>query len=73
MDSSSADVHITASLNKRVANDLAQFCKRSTFDTFFELTDAHLSHEERTEMAHRMISGIDAISRGLAEKGFAPR
>lgn len=56
-----------------VAKQLAQFCKRSTFDTFYEMTEAHLSHEERKDLAYQMISGIEAVQRSLSEAGFSPR
>ena len=46
---STEPVTITATLsNQAVARQLAQFCKRSTFDTFYNMTEAHLSHDERT-------------------------
>ena len=56
-----------------VAMQLAQFCKRSTFDIFYELTEAHLTKEERTETAYQMIAGIEAVARALADKGYSPR
>lgn len=66
-------VTISASMNPDVAYQLAQFCKRSTFDQFFELTEAHLPHEERTSKAYQMISGIEAVGRALSDAGFSPR
>lgn len=67
------EVVITATLAPEVALQLAQFCKRSTFSEFYDLTEAHLSHDERTTRAYQMITGIDAVSRALAEAGYAPR
>ncbi len=69
----SQDITITASLRPEVARQLAQFCKRSTFDQFYQLTEAHLSREERTERAYQMIAGIDAVARALADVGLSPR
>ncbi|MFM9928271.1 hypothetical protein VLK31_35250 [Variovorax sp. H27-G14] len=66
-------VTITATLEPHVATQLAQFCKRSTFDIFFELTEAHLPHEERTARADQMIAGIGAVATALADAGTAPR
>jgi hypothetical protein len=68
-----ADITITATMNEEVALQLAQFCKRSTFDQFFDLTEAHLDHEERTRRAYQMIAGIEAVQRALDQSGFAPR
>lgn len=68
-----ADVTITATMNEDVAMQLAQFCKRSTFDQFYDLTEAHLPHEERQRRAYQMIGGIEAVQRALGESGFAPR
>jgi hypothetical protein len=59
--------------NASVALQLAQFCKRSTFDSFYSLTEAHLSHQERSELAYQMIEGVTAVARGLADAGFSPR
>jgi hypothetical protein len=39
-------VTITAILTPEVEHQLAQFVKRSAFNTYYEFTDAHLSHEE---------------------------
>jgi hypothetical protein len=63
-----SDVKITATLqNEDVAWQLAQFCKRSTFDQFYDLT------EERKRRAYQMIAGIEAVQRALSEAGFEPR
>lgn len=68
-----ADITIAVTMNEDVALQLAQFCKRSTFDQFFDLTEAHLSVEERTRRAYQMISGVEAVQGALSECGFAPR
>lgn len=66
-------VSITVELQPEVALQLAQFAKRSTFNTFYDFTEAHLPHEERQKRAYQMISGIDAIGAALAVTGYAPR
>jgi hypothetical protein len=66
-------ITITVELDDNVAAQLAQFCKRSTFDMFFDLTEAHLSHEERRQRAYMMISGIERVQAALAKAGHAPR
>jgi predicted transcriptional regulator len=66
-------VTITVELDDDVAAQLAQFCKRSTFDTFFDFTEAHLTYEERRERAYKMINGIERIQAALAKVGHAPR
>lgn len=67
-------ITITAQLDDDdVAQQLAQFCKRSTFDTFYQFTEAHLPHEERRERAYQMIRGIERVQGALASAGFAPR
>jgi hypothetical protein len=73
MTATTATVTITASVDPAVAMQLAQFCKRSTFDTFFDFTEAHLTYEERRTRAYQMIAGIEAVSRSLAESGYSPR
>jgi hypothetical protein len=70
---SQGPVTITVTLDPAVALQLAQFCKRSTFDTFFDFTEAHLSDNERCVRANMMILGIEAIARSLAEAGYDPR
>lgn len=59
--------------DKAVAYQLAQFCKRSTFDDFYNLTEAHLPHNERVARAYQMIAGIESVQRALAGAGFSPR
>jgi hypothetical protein len=66
-------VTITATLTPEVAEQLAQFAKRATFVTFYEFTEAHLSHDERKERAYQMIAGIEAVGGALANAGHAPR
>jgi hypothetical protein len=66
-------VTITATMDDDCAWELAQFCKRSTFYTFYELTEAHLSNDERTALAYRMIRGIEAVQGALAKQGYNPR
>lgn len=69
-----SDKTITLTLaNGDVAWQLAQFCKRVGYEAAYELTEAHLSPDERRERAYQMLAGIDAVSRGLAEAGIAPR
>lgn len=64
---------ITATMDDAAAFQLAQFCKRSTFNTFYEMTEAHLDHDERKTRAYQMIAGIEAVQRALSEAGFTPR
>jgi hypothetical protein len=66
-------VTIRATMDDDCAWELAQFCKRSSFHVFYDLTEAHLSNDERTALAYRMIRGIEAVQQGLAEQGYAPR
>ena len=66
-------VTITLELNQDVAWQLAQFCKRSTFDMFYDMTEQHLKPEERNERAYKMIAGIDRVAAALSEAGVAPR
>lgn len=56
-----------------VAYQLAQFCKRSTFNDFYDYTEAHLDQDERKRRAYQMIAGIEAVQAGLREAGYAPR
>ncbi|KAK0039496.1 hypothetical protein Bpfe_031083 [Biomphalaria pfeifferi] len=66
-------VEFKVSVPGEVALQLAQFCKRSTFDTFLSFTEGHLSADERAKRAYQMIAGIEAVARGLADAGIAPR
>jgi hypothetical protein len=66
-------VTFTVTLDDDSAWELAQFCKRSTFDTFFDFTEAHLSYDERRALAYRMIYGIEQVQRALAKAGYTPR
>ena len=67
------NIQITVSLPADVAHQLAQFAKRSTFNTFYEFTEAHLSDDERKTRAYQMIDGIEAVGAALADAGHAPR
>lgn len=69
----STDVVVRLELPDDVAFQLAQFCKRSTFDTFFALTEAHLPTNERQARAYQMIAGIEAMRDALADAGVSPR
>jgi hypothetical protein len=40
---------------------------------FYDMTDGHLSHDERRARAYQMISGIEAVGRALADAGHEPR
>ena len=66
-------IFFTTSMSDEQAAQLAQFAKRSTFDTFYAFTEAHLPHEERQRRAYLMIAGVEAVQRALASIGFAPR
>ncbi|MFK4448352.1 hypothetical protein ABH944_008410 [Caballeronia udeis] len=66
-------VTVTATMLPEVAEQLAQFAKRSLFDTFYEMTEAHLPHEERQRRASLMITGIEAVASGLRDAGYSPR
>ncbi len=66
-------VTVTATMLPEVAEQLAQFAKRSLFDTFYAFTEAHLPHEERQRRAYLMISGIEAVASGLRDAGYSPR
>jgi len=68
-----APITITATLEPAVAHQLAQFCKRSSFATFYDMTEAHLPQDERKTRAYQMIAGIEAVGRSLAEVGYSPR
>jgi hypothetical protein len=66
-------VVFTTSMSDEQAAQLAQFAKRSTFNTFYAFTEAHFPHEERQRRAYLMIAGIEAVQGALASIGFAPR
>lgn len=68
-----ADITITVTMNEDVALQLAQFCKRSTFDQFYDRTDAYVPPGERVNRAYQMRDGIEAVQRALSESGFSPR
>ncbi len=74
MSSEEQPVTITVTLaNEDVAYQFAQFCKRCSFNDFYDLTEAHLDKDERTRCAYQMIAGIDATARSLSDAGFSPR
>ena len=66
-------VTVAFSLLPEVAWQLAQFCKRSTFSQFYDLTEAHLDKEERERRAYQMIAGLEALQAALAKVGVEPR
>lgn len=66
-------IRISVTMPEDVAYQLAQFCKRSTFNQFYDLTEAHLDDEERKRRAYQMIGGIEAVQKALAEQGYEPR
>lgn len=69
-----ATVTISVTMDEDVAWQLAQFCKRSTFSQFYDLTEAHLDDEERKRRAYQMISGIGAVQGALSDQaGVEPR
>ena len=59
--------------NVDVAYQLAQFCRRSTYSLFFDMTEVHLPEGERQTRAYQMIAGIEAVQRALGEAGYNPR
>jgi hypothetical protein len=73
MSELSEEIEIKVSMPADVAYQLAQFCKRSYFDIFYNLTEGHLSSEERHRRAYAMIAGIEAVGASLAEREVAPR
>jgi len=66
-------LEITATMSSQQARQLAQFAKRSTFNMFYDLTEAHLPANERQHLAYLMIGGIEAVQRALADAGHDPR
>ncbi|MFY7940042.1 MAG: DUF7706 family protein [Burkholderiaceae bacterium] len=66
-------ITITATVNPRVAYQLAQFCKRVGFSTAFDYTEGHLSVDERNTLAYQMLAGLDAVAAGLRDVGISPR
>ena len=71
--SNQRSVTIDVTMSDEAAGQLAQFCKRSTFNIFYDLTEAHLPHAERQRRAYLMIAGIEAVQGALAQTGHAPR
>lgn len=72
-DDNSGAVRFCVELDEEVAWELAQFIKRSCFGTYHELTEAHLSEEERNRRAYLMIAGVNEIQKALSEAGVSPR
>lgn len=66
-------VVITVTMEPEVAWQLAQFCKRLSFNDFYDLTEAHLTRDERNTRAYQMRAGVDAVTHGLSEAGYSPR
>ncbi len=64
---------ISIELEPQMAEQLAQFCKRCSHDTFMPFTEAHLPANERTERAYQMMFGIDAVGNALRDEGYAQR
>lgn len=67
------EIDLVLTIDRRTAWELAQFAKRLGFQTCYELTEAHLSHEERRDKAYLMIHGMDLVARALDHAGIAPR
>jgi len=68
-----SDIELVVTIDRRTAWELAQFAKRLGFQACYELTEAHLSQDERRDKAYLMIHGMDLVARALACAGFAPR
>jgi hypothetical protein len=73
MNQAATTVTISVTMTVDVAMQVVQFCRRSTFNTFHQYTEAHLSPDERNRRAYQMISGLEAVQQGLAEAGYSPR
>lgn len=67
------EITLVLTIDRRTAWELAQFAKRLGFQACYEVTEAHLTYEERRDKAYLMIRGIDLIARALSSAGFAPR
>lgn len=59
-------VTVTIELSSKEAMALAQFCKRSRFETFHECA---VGKDE----AYVMIDSINKVKSSLREEGFSPR
>ncbi|MGZ9027353.1 MAG: DUF7706 family protein [Telluria sp.] len=68
-----ATTTITVEIDDADAAQLAQFCKRSSFSTFYDYTEAHLPEHDRAERAYQMRDGLGCVQRALNNAGFAPR
>ena len=73
MSQAVTEVTISVTMTAEVATQFAQFCKRSTFNTFYQCTEAHLPVDERNKRAYQMTSGLEAVQCKLAEAGYSPR
>lgn len=60
-------------VSEDVAQALALFLKRLTFDEWLAVTDPSKQHEARLEHAYLMKRGCEAVQYALAKQGFAPR
>ncbi|GJI98163.1 DUF7706 family protein [Duganella vulcania] len=67
------EIELVLTMDRRTARELAQFAKRLGFQACYDLTEAHLPHEERIDKAYLMIHGMDLVARALSGAGFAPR
>ena len=59
-------VTLTLELDQNVAWELAQFCKRTSYQ---DCAERSTSEDE----AYLMMDGVNAVMRGLAESGINPR
>lgn len=66
-------ITLQVEIPKDSAYQLAQFCKRLAHSHCYDLTEAHLSHDERKARAYQMLAGIEALREALAKAGYAPR
>jgi hypothetical protein len=66
MENPAQTVSVTVDLTPGEALALAQFVKRSLFDTYREFA---VDEEE----AHLMLAAVENLRKGLAAEGFSPR
>lgn len=67
------ELELIFQIEPNTAWELAQFAKRIGFHVCYELTEGHLSHEERIDKAYLIIHGMDLVAEALARAGVAPR
>jgi len=67
------EIDLVVTIDRRTAWELAQFAKRLGFQACYDLTEAHLSQDERRDKAYLMIHGMDLVARALSHAGIAPR